>query len=275
MNDSEKLPPHLALRILDRLGIQGEPPTDLNGLRTVYAAWCRSVPFDNISKLTHLASGSSDPLPGTDAVSFFHNWLQFGTGGLCWAGNNALFTLLRALGYSPERVLATMEIGADLSPNHGSVAVRFGDTAYLVDASLLHGEPIQLDGKKETDVSHPAWGISCLPVGGTWRLSARLPHMVEGCSCLLNRFGVTREDYDRLNEATRIWSPFNFSLYYRRNLGERVEALAYGKRVRFEPDGRVNVSDCDRESAVRFLNQAMGIDRAVLEKLPLDRDPKF
>ena len=63
------------------------PAPDLAGLRTVYAAWCGAVSFDNVLKLIHTAEERPGPLPGSTAESFFAAWLEHGTGGTCWAGN--------------------------------------------------------------------------------------------------------------------------------------------------------------------------------------------
>ena len=51
--------------VLSKLGIDGVSlSTDLEGLKAVYGAWCRKIPFDNIQKLIHLESGNQAPLPG-------------------------------------------------------------------------------------------------------------------------------------------------------------------------------------------------------------------
>jgi|SRR5665647_357594 len=41
-------------RVLARLGFSDAPRANLEGLRSVYAAWCLFVPFDNIAKLIAL-----------------------------------------------------------------------------------------------------------------------------------------------------------------------------------------------------------------------------
>jgi hypothetical protein len=38
------------------------------------------VPFDNVRKMIALRSAGHTPLPGGDAVEFFENWLEHGTG---------------------------------------------------------------------------------------------------------------------------------------------------------------------------------------------------
>ncbi|MGZ8687562.1 MAG: arylamine N-acetyltransferase, partial [Gaiellaceae bacterium] len=92
--------------VLDRLGTD-RPAPGLAGLRSVYAAWCRAVPFDNALKLIHVAERRSGPLPGSTADDFFDVWLEHGAGGTCWAGNNALHDLLEALGFDVARAIAT------------------------------------------------------------------------------------------------------------------------------------------------------------------------
>ena len=48
------------------VGLRGSdrPAPTLDGLQTLYAAWCRKVPFDNVRKLIHFHSHASGPLPG-------------------------------------------------------------------------------------------------------------------------------------------------------------------------------------------------------------------
>jgi len=41
-------------QVLSRLGLSDRPALTLDGLQTLYAAWCRKVPFDNVRKLIHL-----------------------------------------------------------------------------------------------------------------------------------------------------------------------------------------------------------------------------
>ena len=131
-------------RVLDRLGLGASPRCDLDGLRLVYDAWCRSVPFDNSRKLVHVAAGDEGPLPGDDPREFLEAWLRWGTGGTCWAANGALCEVLAALGFDGERGVGTMLVAPDLPPNHGTVAVRADGRRWLLDASMLHVEPLLL-----------------------------------------------------------------------------------------------------------------------------------
>jgi N-hydroxyarylamine O-acetyltransferase len=105
---AEELSIDLLERVLMRLGMSMRPAPTLNGLQTFYAAWCRKVPFDNVRKLIHVHNHNPGPLPGDDAAEFFEAWLTYGTGGTCWAGNEALHALLVSLGFQASRGMGTV-----------------------------------------------------------------------------------------------------------------------------------------------------------------------
>src|SRR6476620_7105682 len=90
----KRLHGQLLSRVISRLELPNTLAIDLAGLTTVYAAWCRSVPFDNVRKMIAIRSGDNAAMPGLDAADFFENWLANGSGGTCWPSSNALFTLL-------------------------------------------------------------------------------------------------------------------------------------------------------------------------------------
>ena len=98
MPHADALAPALLERVLSKLGLSEPPSPTLEGLRTLYPAWCRKVPFDNIRQLIHRRNQDPSPMPGGEATEFFEAWLVYGTGGTCWSGNGALHTLLLSLG---------------------------------------------------------------------------------------------------------------------------------------------------------------------------------
>ncbi len=99
MAEQSALAPALVERVLAKLGLAAAPRADLGGLAALYAAWCRSVPFDNVRKLIHVRAAYPAPLPGDTPEDFFDAWLAHGTGGTCWAGNGALCALLESPGF--------------------------------------------------------------------------------------------------------------------------------------------------------------------------------
>src|SRR6185437_12447986 len=271
MQDST-LPAELVERVLTRLGFTQRPEPTLENLRRLYAAWCQRVPFDNVRKLIHLRAGNTGLLPGSTAPDFFEAWLKYGTGGTCWAGAGACQALWQSLGFFAERGLATMMAAPNLPPNHGTVRVRFGDDHYLTDCSILHGEPLPLNGSaEEVRIANPAWGLRASQREGKWHLLWRPLHKVDGLECRLESFGLSATDYQERYEQTRGWGPFNFEVYARRNQPDRVTGIAFGKAIVFKPDGGVEnrpISDAERR---QFLIQEIGLSEEIVSKLRPDQ----
>lgn len=269
MNDAA-LEPALVERVLDRLGLAHAPDPDLAGLAALYHAWCRRVPFDNVWKRIHLHEGLAGPLPGDAPADFFAAWLRHGTGGTCWAGNGALAALLAALGFAVERVVSTMRVAPDLPPNHGSVRVRVDGARYLVDASMLFGEPLPLVPGRETRVAHPAWGVACRPEGERWTVRWR-PFHTEFIDCGLDAFGVGADRFREQHEATRGWSPFNFSLSLRRLIDDdRVVGATFGARGELDAQGRASLRPFAAGERTAFLVEELGLSEEAAARLPED-----
>jgi N-hydroxyarylamine O-acetyltransferase len=208
-------------RVLKRLGIPSRPATDLNGLRTVYHAWCEHVPFDNILKMIALRSGNSDPLPGGSADEFFENWLGYGCGGTCWPTSNALSELLCWLGFDAWRITGSMR---DLGyANHASVRVAVADRDWLVDSSALTEIPLPL--AKEVFVSDgPVLPVEIEPSDGTHVLWTRTPPNSSYLPCrILGTADLAF--YLARYEESRTRSPFNQRAYVRRNDSGRPVVL--------------------------------------------------
>ncbi len=258
--------------VLSKLGLDGlSLSNDLEGLKAIYGAWCKKIPFDNIQKLIHLESGSLAPLPGNDPMVFFEGWLRFGTGGTCWAGSNALYSLLLSLGFEVCRVTGTMLIGSGAPPNHGSVIVNCDGERFLADTSILHSTPIKIDDKLPTKIDHPAWGIDGYPDKNNWYVRWRAFHMLDGCTCRINDAIASHNTFMALNEETRKWGPFNYSLYFRINQGDTVTGISFGDRLFFDFRGNIKRTPMSPEAHHLFLSQEMGISREILDKLPADK----
>jgi N-hydroxyarylamine O-acetyltransferase len=264
------LTPALRERVLAQLGYAAAPGADLAGLADLYARWCRRVPFDNLRKLVHLRSGAPGPLPGDHPEDFFAAWLDHGTGGTCWAGNGALAALLTSLGFETERGIATMLVAPDLPPNHGTVCVRLDAARWLVDASILHGEPLRLDAARESEVAHGAYGVRARPDGAKWLVRWRPIHKPDGFDCRIDAFGASAAEFRTLHEATRGWSPFNYALYLRVLRGERVVGAAFGQHVEIAGPDAARQRPLDAGERRRFLIEEAGISEAFVARLPDD-----
>jgi N-hydroxyarylamine O-acetyltransferase len=254
--------------VLEKLGLASRPATDLAGLGTLYAAWCRRVPFDNVRKLIHLREGLPGPLPGDDPVDFLETWLAHGTGGTCWAGNGALWFLLSGLGFDAQRGCGTMLVAPDLPPNHGTVCVGVDGAPYLVDASMLFADPLPLsDGSR---VDHPAWGVDCRADAAqelriTWR-----PFHMPALECRIDFLGASAEQFGRYHEASRGWGPFNYSLSARLNRGDGVIGAAFGQHAEIDARGALSLAPADRSARRQLLVDRLGISEEMAERLPDD-----
>jgi N-hydroxyarylamine O-acetyltransferase len=258
----------LVARVLERLGVE-RPATSIDGLAALYDAWCRAVPFDNVRKLIHVRAGEPARLPGDESADFFEAWLAYGTGGTCWAGNGALFDLAVALGFDARCAISTMEVRPDLPPNHGTVIVRLDGERWLVDASMLFGEPLRLDGQASTAVRHPAWGVQCRPDRGTWTVRWRPCGNVTELDCHLNELDVPRAKFHELHESTRAWSGFNYELTARINRGDRVVGVGFGQFVELDARGGITGRPASQAERIALLRD-FGIAEELVRRLPAD-----
>jgi len=267
---TEELATDLLERVLMQLGLSERPAPTFDGLQTLYAAWCRKVPFDNVRKLIHVHHHDPGPLPGDDAAEFLEAWLTYGTGGTCWAGNGALHALLVSLGFQASRGMGTMLVAPHIPPNHGTVLVACDETRYVVDASILHGEPLRLDASMPTGITHPAWGVQCSMRDGHWHIRWRPIHMPDGLDCRLDHLQVTRETFQERHEQTRPWSPFNYELYARLHCGEAVVGTTGGQRVELNGAGGVVYRRLEGDDRLRLLVDELGMQEEIVQRLPPD-----
>jgi N-hydroxyarylamine O-acetyltransferase len=267
---TEALSMDLLEQVLSRLGLADRPAPTLDGLQTLYAAWCRKVPFDNVRKLIHIHNHDPGPLPGDDATDFFEAWLTYGTGGTCWAGNGALHALLVSLGFCATRGMGTMRAAPEAPPTHGTVLVTCEETRYVVDASILHSTPLPLHAFTPTGVAHPAWGVRCTKRDGTWYIRWRPVHQPGGLDCRLQYLHVSRETFRERHEQSRAWSPFNYEVYARAIRGETVVGVAHGQRVAFDSAGGVSHTPLGGDGRLRVFVDELGMKEEIVHRLPLD-----
>jgi N-hydroxyarylamine O-acetyltransferase len=266
-----RLPAGLVDAVLERLGLPGAPAADRAGLERIYAAWCESVPFDNVLKRLWLEETWPGRLPGSTPVDFFRDWIEYRTGGTCWAGNGALFGLLRELGFPVELGAATMLATPDTpGPNHGTVIASLDEGRFMVDASILSGAPLRLPEPGETPpppAALPAVQIVDGRLAVLWR-TVRAP---EGFPCRIERIGLGEDEWDALHQHTATWSPFNYATSARLNRGAEAIGYGAGQIYRIAPAGQVQAEPVDRSAMIRFLVEVLDIDQSVADRLPDDR----
>jgi N-hydroxyarylamine O-acetyltransferase len=269
-NTTPELPTGLVERTLEKLGLSALPSLDLKGLSALYGAWCRRVPFDNVRKLIHLNRKEAGPLPGDSAVDFLTAWLRYGTGGTCWSGNGALFSLLESLGFDVKRGLGTMLAAPNLPPNHGTVVVDFGRDRYIVDASILHGTPLQVADQQPAE-PHLPWSVQLSRRQDHWIIHWRPLHKPDGFDCRIEEFNVPSAIFADLHEKSRPWSPFNYQLYARINRINAVVGTAFGQRGELVTNGGARQCPLEASARVRFLVEELAISEELAAQLPPDR----
>ena len=263
------LEPGLIERSLEALGFGERPEPDLAGLSEIYAAWCRHVPFDNVQKRIHLSEQSKLPLPGDTPSEFLETWLAEGTGGTCWAGNGALCELLAALDFRADRGIATMLVAPGLPPNHGTVSVSFGSERFLVDASMLHGEPLALREDALTRAGDAHWGAEARWDDGSFVIRWHPLHM-DSLDCRIESLAGSESEFRRRHEETRGWSPFNYQLSARLQQEEGPVGAAFGELAGISSGTGRWARPFEPNERTRFLVERLGIREATAVKLPRD-----
>jgi len=255
--------------VLTKLGFAERPDPDRAGLDQLYAAWCRRVPFDNLVKRIHLASGSAAPFPNGPPGAFFESWLAHGTGGTCWPSSGGLHALLVTLGFDARRGSAAMfdNLSGPIH-THGTVLVRIDDTDYWADSSMLTGAALPLVPHQPTRRDDPVSPVWSEPVDDLWRVWWTSAANGEEIGCLLLDDDVTSAHYLARYEASRDMSPFNTAVYANRNAGGARITVAIGQRFERRADGITSAPlGDDRE---RVLIEDFGYSEAIVSQLPAD-----
>ena len=99
--------------------------------------------------------------------------------------------------------------GPNAPPNHGTVVLACDAKRYIVDASILHGEPLPLEEQEPSAPMHPAWGAQLRLRDGQRIIRWRPLHKPEGFDCRINELGSSEEVFRDLYEQSRSWSPLS------------------------------------------------------------------
>ena len=249
-------------RVLERLGLDSRPDTDIAGLARVYGAWCSSMSFDNIAKLIALRMSPEMPLPGLDGPAFLERWLIHGIGGTCWTSSNALFELLDSLGFDARRVAGSMRDTGIVS--HASVKVRVDGNDWLVDSSMLTGVPLPLTD--ELFISgDPVFAAEVEAVEGTHLIWVDLPPNPAYLPCRLLVDPATHGFYVHRWEASRDRSPFNQRLYARRNFQGDMLVLNANTRLR-KSAGGIDTKELNALEICESLRDEFGISGEMIDE---------
>jgi N-hydroxyarylamine O-acetyltransferase len=266
------LSPQLTEAVLAKLGFSERPDPDRAGLDVLYAAWCRRVPFDNLVKRIHLASGSPAPIPNGPPDAFFESWLAHGTGGTCWPSSGGLHALLVALGFDARRGSAAM-FDSLFGPihTHGTVLVRVDGADYWVDSSMLTNAALPLVPHEPTRHDDPVSPVWSEPVDDLWRVWWTSAANGEEIGCLLLDDDVTSDHYLARYEASRKMSPFNTAVHARRNVDDARITIAASQRFERRASG-INSAPLGDDRNRRLIEE-FGYSEAIVARLPADDPP--
>jgi N-hydroxyarylamine O-acetyltransferase len=258
-----RLSDELLSKVITRLGLPTTISIDLAGLKSVYAAWCNAVPFDNVRKMIAIRSGGDAAMPGLDADDFFRNWLANGSGGTCWPSSNALFTLLYTLGFDARRVAGAMFDLPDV--NHGTVKVKIDGQDWLVDSGMLTNVPLPLT--KDLYINDdPNVGVEIEYVDGTHIVWIEFLPFSEYVPCRLRLDPVNYNYYhERYEHFSRQFSPFNTKLYMRRGGPKGATVIAGGNEFAKTPDG-MSVRPFSPEELPVHLRENSGLSDSLVEQ---------
>ena len=273
----EPLPaPDVIERVLEKLGLSARPSIDLGGLNAVYAAWCGSIPFDNVEKRIWFAGDRAMPVSGGDPTEFFANWLAHGTGGTCWPTSGAMYALLKSVGFPARRIAGAMIDNGERDAEdagHGSVVVAFDGVDHLVDASILAFEALPLVPGQRTRAGPGIHAIEAVSndtgFDVLWR-SGR-----DRKAPLTFR---TQPQFDPVDhqlfldgyERSKTSSPFNRALYICRRSADSIASLVRRTMITVAADDSTTVNDVDEVQRTTVLLEVFGLSREIAEALPPD-----
>ncbi|MFI9811762.1 arylamine N-acetyltransferase [Saccharothrix variisporea] len=160
-------------RTVDRftrwLGLPDAPAPSWSHVTALYRRWCQRVPFDNFLIRTAIA-GVPRRVPGMAPPEFLSTAMTLGVGNLCMEAADALCAVLRAHGYRVS--VGLCQIGGDsgtLRVNHTTVVLHWGGERFVLDTTLLTGEPIALvDGHH---LVTPVLPHAVRDLGGLWEIA--------------------------------------------------------------------------------------------------------
>ena len=161
-----------------------------------------------------------------------------------------------------------MLVAPDLPPNHGTVIVELPEARFVVDASIMHVEPLPMRPGETAALAHPAWGVAGRWQDGNFAINWRPILREDRIDCRIDAWPVTARRFVEQHETTRAWSPFNFELVFNRVDGDERVGVANGCARRLAADADTTEPLRDR---VAFLVDVCGVSEAMAVRVPADR----
>ncbi|WP_159090741.1 arylamine N-acetyltransferase [Aquimarina aquimarini] len=254
--------PEIGLRVLKKLELSEKIEPTLENLQMIYLQWCRNVPFDNFWKRLHLNNNRFSEQKQINANVFFDIWLTHGLGGTCWVTSNALFHLLKFLGYNIHFITGSM--GDIEGTNHGSIIVLLNKKQYMVDTSMLNEEPISLKEKKNS--SHSLHPINILLSGGEMSLLFELCNSKNKMTWTITSNEVGFDKIEHLNQISMITSLFNDCVYIRKNSKDAIYSII-GNTFYIKTADKTAQEVLGNKEIEKKLKEVMGFSEEIVEHI--------
>jgi arylamine N-acetyltransferase len=271
-----RLDPYLVSQVRQRIGLGTDIPVDHAGLAQFYEAWAQNVPFCSIQKRIHVATGAPGDFPGATAEQYLADYLAHGTGGTCFAAGEAIYQMLRALGFPAKRVAAKMlEFEHLPGLNHGSVLVELPEGSFLVDPFFNSEHPLPLAEGETMVAKYEPRTIRAVSGedGLRWVIRWRFPFATTWLRCAIadEHIGVPRDVFhERYRSSGGEANAFNSGVYISINRGEDVHVLYKGAYHVRSPDQPARSRPVDLDERNRLLASVFGISPEIISRLPED-----
>ena len=173
MSGTLPFPAELSQRILQRFGIAGDPPPNLETLRQLLQRYTRMVPWESASRIVRRAQHDK----ASDCVNlgsgFWESHFDLGTGGTCYESNYAFLGLLQWIGF--EGYLTINNMGKAIGC-HSAIVLLIGGGKVLVDVGLPIYAVLPLDAMRETSIESDYLQYKVEPQGSNRFMIWRKPH---------------------------------------------------------------------------------------------------
>ncbi|CAM1373136.1 arylamine N-acetyltransferase [Tenacibaculum xiamenense] len=232
------------------------------GLKKIYQAWCRNIPFDNFWKRLELEKTPFISKDQIDPSAFFEAWLEHGVGGTCWTTTNALQYLLEELGFQTKIVGGSM--GDMGMVNHGSLIVTTNNgKEFIVDTSISNETPIELTPKTIDNAPH---SIQLMDEGEKRSIFFEFPSKKDLMKCAIYNNTFSTEDLYNAHKESYTNSLFNDCVYIKKNNEFGINTII-GDTLYTKTKNNVKKVTLNREEIKTVLLDTMGLSQELIDHI--------
>ncbi|SED15546.1 Arylamine N-acetyltransferase [Tenacibaculum sp. MAR_2009_124] len=258
MNEKKVISPEVLHKLLNRFKLS---TTECNeeGLKKVYQAWCRNIPFDNFWKRLELEQSPFIEKDQIDATTFFEAWLEHGIGGTCWTTTNALQALLIDMGFQVKFVGGSMgDMGL---VNHGSLIVTTNDKReFIVDTSISNEVPIEIIPNTIDNTPH---SIQLIDEQEKLSILFEFPSKKDLMKCAIYNNTLSSENVQKHHKESYTNSLFNDCVYIKKNNEFGINTII-GNTLYTKTKNEIKKVTLNKEEIEKVLSNVMGLSDEII-----------